>query len=526
MNNFFTIFKYNLINNLNLNKLKGKNKKNNPRFFLVIFLAIIIFGYFMGLMFMFGDAFNQAGEPKLILNLSISIGVFLSLLSTITSSNNYLFKLKDFDMLMSMPVNARTVVGAKLAQLLLINYLIFIVSYIPSLIVYAIYNSTTVVFWILALITFILLPLLPITMACLIGYLLNIIIPKFKFKNLFAIIGGLVFIVGIMFISMQSSMIAEDPINFTENIRKILKYSGEWAYRGMQGNYLDYIIFIVISIVPFVLLVQLLGIYFLRSNTKIKSDRSINNYNESSVKYGSQNKALIVKEIRRYFGSPMYVLNTIVGPIISIIFVVFFKTTFAKLDSGTEQLLPIEYLSLPILGIITFTLGLTSTTSSSISIEGKQFWILKSLPVKDKQVFMAKIFVNLLITIPIIIINTILCIILYDFKIIDYIMILIIPTLLALLMSITGLYVNLNFPKLNYDSDVKAVKQSVSVFVSLVISFILMTILIVVTILTIVFLTKVIYAYLFLILILAILNVILIILLYKHGSKLYKNIIV
>ena len=131
-----------------------------------------------------------------------------------------------------------------------------------------------------------------------------------------------------------------------------------------------------------------------------------------------------------------------------------------------------------IVALVVFMLGITSTTASSISIEGKQFWILKSSPITPKQVFHGKIIVNLVITVPFLIINAVLAVVLLNFGVLDTIMLIVIPLLVTLFMSYMGLFVNLLFPRFDYDSDVKAIKQSLSVLITMGVGFVVAAIII------------------------------------------------
>ena len=52
---------------------------------------------------------------------------------TISKANSLLFEGKDFELLMSMPINTKTIVLSKLISLLLINYLSFGLILVPCI---------------------------------------------------------------------------------------------------------------------------------------------------------------------------------------------------------------------------------------------------------------------------------------------------------------------------------------------------------------------------------------------------------
>ena len=94
------------------------------------------------------------------------------------------------------------------------------------------------------------------------------------------------------------------------------------------------------------------------------------------LKSSSILKNLYFKEVKRYFSSPIYVLNTSFGLILILI------ASIASIFYDKEQILAVFELStngqifnLLVVAII-FIAFVSNTTSSSISIEGN-LWILK-----------------------------------------------------------------------------------------------------------------------------------------------------
>ena len=117
--------------------------------------------------------------------------------------------------------------------------------------------------------------------------------------------------------------------------------------------------------------------------------------------------------------------------------------------------------------LIGLTLLLSCTTSSSISLEGKNLWIVKSIPVDPLKIFFSKINVNFWITfipgvISIFIINY-----LFKLGISNLLLNILIISNYAFLVSILGLIINLHFPYFDWKNEVRVIKQSLAVFLSL-----------------------------------------------------------
>ena len=129
-------------------------------------------------------------------------------------------------------------------------------------------------------------------------------------------------------------------------------------------------------------------------------------------------------------------------------------------------------------GLIIATTCLTSITSSSISLEGKNFYILKSLPVKFDKILLGKILSSNLITMPAIFISDIVFLVAFKPEVFDAIAIILISIIMPTLIGIIGLLVNLKYPKMNATSDTEVVKQSTSSMVAVFGGMIIATILI------------------------------------------------
>lgn len=182
---------------------------------------------------------------------------------------------------------------------------------------------------------------------------------------------------------------------------------------------------------------------------------------------------LYKKELRRYFSSSIYVLNTSIGMVMLLVLAI--ALLFVSADQ-LGQLVEIPELSnylnrLAPLFVSVFV-TLSCTTSSSISLEGNNIWILKSAPVPTITILLSKIAVNLTITVPIVVVSSLLLMISLDTGWMESLLLLVIPVLYACLTAMTGVLVNLKLPKLEWTNEVSVVKQSASVLVAMLIGFI------------------------------------------------------
>ena len=96
------------------------------------------------------------------------------------------------------------------------------------------------------------------------------------------------------------------------------------------------------------------------------------------------NAALLRKELRRYFGSTSLVMNTMVGPVmvaLCAVLLVVQKDLMVQvmLESGADFGAFADPVAMLLLAACLFCAMICPITATSISLEGKNFWIVRSL---------------------------------------------------------------------------------------------------------------------------------------------------
>jgi ABC-2 type transport system permease protein len=531
MNKLLILLKANVINTLKLNKLRNKSTgKISPlALFLAFLVAAIAFGFAFMYLFMFADLFSKQGLAALILPLGITAGSIVTLMTTLTTANGYLFRSSDFDMLMALPVKPRTVFSSKLFYLLLINYITLFFVYFPTIIVYAVYNQTDWIFWTLALPVFVLFPLGIIALGSVLSFLIGSVTSRFRYRNFLSLILTLGFFIFIMALSFGSSAIDENPSKFSEDMFRILNKIkvGTLVYESLLGNWTQLLLFLAVSFLPFAGFVYLVGRSYVKASMRSRISYTRKHFKMRTMKKSTQDWALFKREVKKYFSSNIYIMNTIVGPILTTIALVVMAFRMQPLiDQIAQGGLSPEDFPFVLTAIFAFMLGITSTTSCSLSLEGRQFWIIRSSPVSERQIFRAKILVNLMISVPFVLIDVIIANFIIKIPILYSLFMFLIPSLLAFFMSYLGLFINILFPRFDYENETKAVKQSLSVLLTMIFGFVGSALVLVPGFLVTANTGNSIFGYLIELGIEALLIGIVAYLLYSYGTKRYRKLVV
>lgn len=463
--NFISIFK----------GMFGFNKKRKGASFLataIIFLALLYFA-FGSIMNTFGELLNEFGRVEYIIFIG-SLFSFVFVLFFITyEAQSYFFKTKDFELLSSLPIKNHEIVIAKYSSVLLSAYLYSSIILFPTFVVYFMYapfNFGTLLLFILG---FIFAPLVPMALGTVLGLVISLITSKLKHSNIISIILFMLLLVAyfVLYYQMDSfiNLIVQSGDSFLGGMQYYLP-SIVWFYAGFAlGDILYIFLFIILGLVVTALSVVMLSLLYKKINFNLLKKVAVKSKGELKFNKKSQVGSFLKLETKRYFGYPAYVLNTAFSLIFMILFpfLIRYGMFGSILEAGEEALIPI-------ISIITISLNvmfvcMCVTTSSSISIEGKQITILKSLPLKASKIFFTKILFNNLLVLPFILISGIINIILFYniFNVFLCIMIFLVPTIAIISFSTFGLLINLLLPKFNFDNINQVVKQSLSLFIVL-----------------------------------------------------------
>ena len=114
--------------------------------------------------------------------------------------------------------------------------------------------------------------------------------------------------------------------------------------------------------------------------------------------------------------------------------------------------------------------GLAPTTSSAIAAEGSSLWILTSLPIREIDVFKAKLAMQFTLSIPVGIVASIVIPLALGLDLIWMPVYALLLVSDALLFGVAGLMMNLLHPKLDWKNEAEYCKQGMSVMLSMLVS--------------------------------------------------------
>ena len=461
-NKFITILNTTINNSFKL-KVTSKKKKIG----IIVLLIYLIFCF----MYTFKINLSTIFETLKSLNLTsyfLSVIVFLSSLfsfcMTFFLAKNILFQNKDNDLLLTLPLKKELIISTRLTYLYLYNLVLTLLCLIPGLYIYITNIGISLNLIVLSVILIIFSPIIPTLLASVFGYIISFLTNKFSKSNLFEYVFNLLF-VGIYFFILFGNNDFLVKLVLNKNIKYIL--FPLYLINKSLVNPLYIVIYIIFNLLILYLFIKLFKNIYFKLIINVNKVITKNNYNINSNKnsYNNKNKSLLKKEIRNYFSSFVYVFNTLIGPFLLILFTIYLIFDNKIITSIGKDIDIRIYIYL----IITFVICLTNITCCSISMEKQNFYMLKTLPLSEKEILNSKLKLNILLVLPSVIFFLIVIYLKGYIKFYDAYLLLFYSCFLNLFVSMYGLIVNLKFPMFDALNDQIIVKRSTSVLIGTIV---------------------------------------------------------
>lgn len=414
-------------------------------------------------------------------------------------AKSLLYREKDIDLLASLPLKSLPIASARVFRCYVDGFLITALILLPSFVLYAIFEPISVAGLICLLLIPFLLPVLPTALAVWVGMGFSAIIARNRHKvlteTLLAVILGVGTLLLPFFIGGGNSTSFGEGFSLQPSNRfaseESISQLADQVRQSMDGltashpfltvcrdvflgkNMPGLLTYGLASFFLIILTTLVVGKNFFPISRKLLSREAHHEYHLTSLQKQSVLKALIQKEVRCYFSNGVYVSNTIIGPVFAVAFSIalgFFNPVSLLNDVGG---LPV---TLHVEAGIPFLLGtffaMMSPASSSISIEGKNWWIMKSLPISPKEILQAKLLFSLILSTPFYCIMELILLFTVRAGFLERLWLILAPAVMILFATVWGVLMNLKFPKLRWENASEVVKQSAACGLSLLATFV------------------------------------------------------
>lgn len=454
-------------------------------------LKIIGFGFLMlyacfAFMMMFGVFFEQMAKPFFSLGIGWLYFTFfgmtafaLMFIGGVFMAKSQLYEARDNDLLLSMPIPPRLILASRMLMLIIMNFFFELLVAIPAAIMWIRAVQVTASQLVAFVLILLALPFLSMAVSGLFGWLLAISTSRIRNKSLMTVLFSVVFL-GLYFVVFsRANVYIQQLILNGKALAGSLGAVAPLYWLGnaiAQPNVMQLVYSLLIMIVPFVLMYYVLTATFIKVTTSKRGVAKVK-YEERAMRTASPSSALFRREMKRLLSSPVYMLNAGLGIIFIAIGAVFL---IIKKAAVLELIDKLNYGGEMIPAVVVFGICLLATTvlftAPSVSLEGKTIWIVKSMPVSEKDILQAKLNLHIRLAAPPIILASLAAAYVFAPSIENVLIMLIAPVFYVMLSANIGLICNLKVPNLDWVNETQVVKQSISVLLAMLFSFLLVAI--------------------------------------------------
>lgn len=451
---------------------RGSNGKGI--YILYGLLYLYVFAVMAGMM---GTAFasiiapyHAQGLDWLYFSMAGLMALSFSLIGSVFTTQSQLYSAKDNALLLSMPIDPKHILMSRMIPLFGFSLLFAATVMVPAMVVYAIFAQFSLAGLLLQLLGLCAVVLLSQALACLLGRLLHLLLTKLN-KSVASLLYTVSFLAVYFWIYGKAGDFLNAIVTDGSKIAGILSH---WVWPlyamgvGCTGNFAYALVLPAVSCVVFGIVYALLSRSFLKASTATGVSRKKTALNLSATKTASPVRAIIRKELGKFLGSPVYLTNMGMGLLMTVAMtvagVIFSGQLKAVLFQSPEMA---EATPLLVCSVLSFLISTMCISTPSVSLEGKNIWILKAMPLSTRNILQGKLLLHCALTVPLCMVSGLILSVCYGCSVSQVVLCSLIPGLLALLCGLVGLCAGLQWARLDYISEAYPCKQSVSVLITM-----------------------------------------------------------
>ena len=386
-------------------------KKNRARSkagtvgYLLLFVLIMVGllgGMFTTLSLILCGPLTAAGMDWLYFALMGLLAILLGTFGSVFNTYSCLYLSKDNDLMLSLPILPSVLMTSRLLTVYVLGLMYASVVILPAVMVYWVAVSLSPASVLGGMLLMLLISVFVLTLSCALGWVVAKISLKLKNKSFITVVVSLAFFAGYYFFYYKAQMLIQDLLANAADYGAAIKGSAYPLYLFGRVGTGDAVAMLAVSAVVF-LLFALVWLLISRSFLKIatstgKTAKRI--YKETAVRPKSIFGALLAKEFGRFLSSPVYMLNCGLGVLLLPVCGGMLLWKGSAVISMLNEVFGGRVGCTPLLlcAVVCLLASMNDMAAPSVSLEGRNLWLVQSLPVAPWQVLRAKLAVQLLLT--------------------------------------------------------------------------------------------------------------------------------
>lgn len=432
---------------------------------------------------------------NLLIGLALLISMVTTLLFGLFHTLGAMYFNRDTIATAHLPISARTQMAARWTEIYLSEMLFSLALLLPMLINHGIATQGGVGYYLGALITLIVTPMYPLSIALLLSSVLARFTSVTRNKELWTVVFTLIMlavVLGSEWLLLPKIPEDADAMFFlrliADNEAMLQFVIGAfppvmWAVNAVNGHALMLLLYAAVGVAAVVLVILLTGGSFQQvclRHTEQGVSRKAARAGKSSFDAAGPLAAIFRRELNEVFKTPIYMMNAVLGVLMMPIMLIAMSVGMTSAEEGINlQMLLSEVLArldpidliLIIAAIFSLMAFMCPLTSTAISREGKRLPILKMIPVPTRTILWAKLLVGqMIISIGSLIMGVAAVVLLGNAYLVHVVCAVLLANVLSCAVGAGNLMVDVIKPMLGWKSENEVMKQNLNTMFGMLIS--------------------------------------------------------
>lgn len=251
-NRYLLLLKMQLYNLLGINRILHSHSKKEKQRSMALG-GILVIGLMIAYSTIISISLASMGTVNVLPTISALVCSVITLILTFLKSSGVLIGLRDYDMVMSLPVKNPEVVLSRLTMVYLTNLLISVIVVLPSVVIFGINSEVGISGNTMFLLSFLFLSVIPMIVSLGLGVLISAVSSRSKHKNILSLVLSTLIVLLIVAASAKAqSMVSDEILNIgimlSNMANKLYALVGLISKAVEQQNWLYFLAFVGMSV--------------------------------------------------------------------------------------------------------------------------------------------------------------------------------------------------------------------------------------------------------------------------------------
>lgn len=444
-------------------------------------LALVLVVYCVGLLgYLLKTYYDMLAAPLLTLGLGWLYftlaglaATALAVMGSLFLAKSQLYEARDNDQLLCLPLPPAAILASRMLTLYLYTLAWSTLALVPALLA-----------WLGAgggaspalAVLFLLMPAPALALACALGWVLALITGRMRNKSLVTVTCSLVFLAGYFYLNMKAGnwvvALAADASRLAGRFDGVAPLA--WFGQAAMGDAGALGLTALTLLLPLAAVYALLNATFMHMATtrRAPAHRRYRARATRATRAMGVGSALVRRELTHFAASAVWLLNGGLGLLMLAAGTVYLcwqagavRPVLAQLDAAGAPL----PLAAMLAGVVGLMLSTCMIAAPSLSLEGRQLYILQSLPIAPARILFAKLYAQCIVCTPFVVLCVPAAGLALGLDAGRLALTLVVSLLLNLWMAIVGVVFGLLMPNFDWRTEAQPVKRGAAVTLSMLV---------------------------------------------------------